>query len=184
MSVRKVIIEHNPYDTLVLVFVGGVVVASTASEDDYLGLSEAEASCAVGSVMRYKLGREAGADGYSSTINVPLPPARIEAAIGSTLDAGTADEIPTEVAECPICNAPTEWVRIEGDGGYKPTLCGECFGDEIHETGGGGSPPCGICGGSGRMVVEIEEDGQTVQGSQPCSHCGGERSEAPPAGES
>ncbi len=81
MSARKIIIEHNPYRTLVLVVVDGIVVHSTAGSPGdeepgggYIGMDEAEARCAIGSVMRYKVGDEGGADGYSSTTNVPLPP--------------------------------------------------------------------------------------------------------------
>ena len=72
---RKVIIEYNPHRTLVLVLVGGKVVASTAGgvEGSYVGMDEGEARCAAGSVMRYKVGSESGADGYPSTRIVHLP---------------------------------------------------------------------------------------------------------------
>ncbi len=64
---RHVVVEHNPHDALVLVIENGAVLADTSTGNSYVGMNAAEARAAAGSVMRYKVGDEPGADGYPAT---------------------------------------------------------------------------------------------------------------------
>ena len=65
---QRIIIFRNPMEALVLVAENGKIVKATCPE--YLGDDVLAAKLSACSVMRYKLGNEAGADGYPEEIEI------------------------------------------------------------------------------------------------------------------